>query len=38
MIRSEPSSLIANYIKIKRVESIWSDIAIVKEGNWVLEE
>jgi len=38
MIRSEPSSLIANYIKIKRVESMQSYIAIARKENWVLEE
>jgi len=37
-IRSEPSSLIANYSKIKRVEPPWSCITMVVEGNWNLEE
>ena len=38
MIRSKPSLLIANYIKIKRVELIWSRIAMAVEENWTLEE
>jgi len=37
-IRSEPSSLMANYSKIKRVEPPWSHIATAVEGNWNLEE
>ena len=38
MIKSELSLLIANYIKIKRVESAQSHIAITVEENWTLEE
>jgi len=38
MIRSEPSSLMANYSNIKRVEPPWNHIAIAVEGNWNLEE
>ena len=38
MIRSEPSSLMANYSKIKRVEPPQSHIVIAVEGNWNLEE
>ena len=38
MIRSEPSSLMANYSKIKRVEPPQSHIAMAVEGNWNLEE
>jgi len=38
MIRSEPSSLMANYSKIKRVEPPWSHLAIAVEGNWNTEE
>jgi len=38
MIRSEPLSLMANYSKIKRVEPLWSCIAIAVEGNWNPEE
>jgi len=34
MIRSEPSSLMANYSKIKRVEPLWSCLAMAVEGNW----
>jgi len=37
-IRSKPSSLMANYTKIKRVESTRSRIAMAREGNWVLKE
>jgi len=37
-IRSKPSSLMANYSKIKRVEPPWSHIAIAVERNWNLEE
>jgi len=37
-IRSEPSLLMANYSKIKRVEPPWSCIAMAVEGNWNLEE
>jgi len=37
-IRSEPSSLIANYIKFKRVKLMWSCIATAVKGNWTLEE
>jgi len=33
-VRSEPSSLIANYSKIKRVELLQSYIATAVEGNW----
>jgi len=38
MIRSEPSSLMANYSKIKRVEPLWSHIIMAVEENWNLEE
>jgi len=38
MIRSEPSSLMANYSKIKRVEPLWSRLAMAVEGNWNTEE
>jgi len=38
MIRSEPSSLMANYSKIKRVKPLWSCITAAVEGNWNLEE
>ena len=38
MIRSEPSSLMANYINIKQVESTQSCIAMAREENWVPEE
>ena len=37
-IRSEPSSLIVNYSKIKIVESLWSCITTAVEGNWNPEE
>jgi len=37
-IRSEPSSLMANYIKIKRVELMQSCIATTVEENWILEK
>jgi len=37
-IRSEPSLLMANYSKIKRVEPLWSRIVTVAEGNWNIEE
>ena len=37
-IRSEPSSLMANYIKIKRVELMRSCIGTTVEENWVLEK
>jgi len=37
MIRSKPSSLMANYSKIKRVELLQSRIATVVEGNQKLE-
>jgi len=38
MIRAEPSSLMANYSKIKRVKLLWSRIVMAVEGNWNLEE
>jgi len=38
MIRSGPLSLMANYIKTKRVESMWSCITTAVEGNWTPEE
>jgi len=38
MIRFEPLSLMANYGKIKRVETLWSCIAMAVKGNWNLEE
>jgi len=37
-IRSEPSSLMANYSKIKIVELPWSHIATAVKGNWDMEE
>ena len=37
-IRSEPSLLMANYIKIKRDESMQSCITTTTRGNWVLEK
>jgi len=37
-IRSKPSSLMANYSNIKRVELPWSCIAMAVEGNWNPEE
>jgi len=37
-IRSKPPSLMANYGKIKRVELLWSCIAMAVEGNGNLEE
>jgi len=37
-IRSELSSLMANYSKIKRVEPPWSCLAMAVEGNWNTEE
>jgi len=37
-IRSEPSSLMANYSKIKEVEPLWSCLAMAVEGNWNTEE
>jgi len=37
-IRSEPSSLMANYIKTKRVELMRSCIGTTVEENWVLEK
>jgi len=37
-IRSEPSSLMANYIKIKGVKSARRCITITVEENWTLEE
>jgi len=38
MIRSEPSVMMANYSKIKRVEPPQSRITMVVEENWNLEE
>jgi len=38
MIRSELSSLMAKYSKIKRVKPPWSRITMAVEGNWNLEE
>ena len=38
IIRSEPSSLMANYSKIKIVKPLWSCIAIAVKGNWNLGE
>ena len=38
MIRSELSSLMANYSKIKRVEPPWSHFVMAVEENWNLEE
>ena len=38
IIRSEPSSLMANYSKIERVKLLWSYIAMAVEGNWNLEK
>jgi len=32
-IRSKPSSLMANYSKIKRVEPPWSHLVMAVEGN-----
>jgi len=37
-IRSEPSSLMANYSKIKRVELLQCCIAMAVKGNWNLKE
>jgi len=37
-IRSKPSSLMANYIKNKRGELMWSHLATAVEGNWIPEE
>jgi len=37
-IRSKPSSLMANYIKFKRVKLMQSCIAMEIEENWTLEE
>jgi len=37
-IRSELSSLMANYSKIKKVKLLQSRIVIAIEGNWALEE
>jgi len=37
-IRSKPSSLMANYSKIKRVKPLQSCIATAVEGNWNPEE
>jgi len=37
-IRSKPSSLMANYSKIKRVEPPWSCLATAVEENWNTEE
>jgi len=37
-IRAEPSSLMANYSKIKGIESLWSCIGMAIEGIWNLEE
>jgi len=37
-IRSEPSSLMANYSKIKRVEMSQNHIVMAVEGNWNTEE
>jgi len=38
MIRPEPSSLMANYSKVKRVELPWSHIAMAVKENWDPEE
>jgi len=38
MIRSEPSSLMANYSKIKRAKLPWSCLTTAVEGNWNKEE
>jgi len=38
MIRPEPLSLMASYIKIKRVKLAQSHIAITVKGNWTLKE
>jgi len=37
MIKAEPSSLMANYSKIKRVKLLWSRIVMAVKGNWKLE-
>jgi len=37
-IRSKPLSLMANYIKFKRVELMQSCITMAMEENWTLEE
>jgi len=37
-IRSKPSSLMANYSKIKRVEPPWSHLTMAVKGNWNTEE
>jgi len=37
-IRSKLSSLMVNYVKIKRVELTQSHITTTIEGNWILEE
>jgi len=38
MIRSKPLSLMANYIKIKRIELTRHYITTTVKGNWVLEK
>jgi len=38
MIRAKPSLLMANYSKIKGIESLWSHIRTAMEGIWNLEE
>jgi len=38
MIRSKPLSLMANYIKIKRIELARHYITTTVKGNWVLEK
>jgi len=38
MIRSRPSSLMANYSKIKRVAPSRSHLAMAVEGNWKTEK
>jgi len=38
IIRAEPSLLMANYSKIKRIEPTWSCIGMAVEGIWNLEK
>jgi len=37
-IRAKPSSLMANYSKIKGIESLWSRVGTAMEGIWNLKE
>jgi len=38
IIRAKPSSLMANYSKIKGIESLWSRVRMSMEGIWNLKK